>query len=131
MTRLGRTAVFLDPPYRTELGDGTRNRNRHIYANDRHQDVNALCDEVQAWCIRWGPDPMVRIALCGLEGEYPELADLVRGGGWSVLAWTSNGGYGNMSGADNANRRRERVWFSPACLRPDHARHLFSEVRHG
>jgi len=115
MTRLGTTAVFLDPPYRTTLGCGKVNRTKHIYANDRNQDVNALCDEVQAWCLKWGSDPMVRIALCGLEGEYPEIEKA----GWEVVAWKSNGGYGNRKGAvDNENAKRERVWFSPHCVRP-------------
>ena len=118
MTRLGITGVFLDPPYRTELSDGTANRSKHIYANDRHQNVNALCDEVQAWCLKWGKDPMVRIALCGLEGEYPEIER--EGSGWDVYAWKSNGGYGNRKGgAANVNAARERIWFSPHCLRPE------------
>lgn len=118
MSLLGLTGVFLDPPYRTHLGDGSVNRTRHIYANDRHQDVNALCDEVQAWALKWAPDPLVRIALCGLEGEYPEIDRTVgQPGGWTVHAWKSKGGYGNRKGGDsNENRHRERVWFSPHCL---------------
>jgi len=122
MTRLGTTAVFLDPPYRTTLGCGKVNRTKHIYANDRNQDVNALCDEVQAWCLKWGSDPMVRIALCGLEGEYPEIEKA----GWEVVAWKSNGGYGNRKGAvDNENAKRERVWFSPHCVRAKKEAGLF------
>lgn len=120
MTRLGLTAVFLDPPYRISLGNGKANRSKHIYANDRHQDVNGLCDEVQEWCLRWSIDPLVRIALCGLEGEYPEIQKLVTpggvDGGWDCFEWKSNGGYGNRGGgAENLNAARERVWFSPAC----------------
>ncbi len=119
MSRLGTTAVFLDPPYRVTLADGTANRTRHIYANDRHQDVNALCDEVQAWALRWAHDPLVRIALCGLEGEYPEIEKTVgKPGGWRVIEWKSTGGYGNRKGGDvNENRHRERVWLSPGCVR--------------
>ena len=127
MTRLGTTGVFLDPPYRTHLADGTSNRTRHIYANDRHQDVNALCDDVQSWCLRWGTDPEVRIGLCGLEGEYPAIDELVKRGEWTEHAWKSNGGYGNRKGsAENVNARRERVWFSPACARPGHGGGLFA-----
>lgn len=114
MTRLGLTGVFLDPPYRITLACGKKNRTRHIYANDKHQDVNALCDEVQAWCLKWGGDPLARIALCGLEGEYPE----VEKAGWDVFAWKSNGGYGNQNGTENENAARERIWFSPHCLKP-------------
>lgn len=129
MTRLGTTAVFLDPPYAHDIarvrawlkhlrGDGPEpdaggatNRTKHIYANDRTQDVDRLCAEVCLWCLEWGPKKGVRIALCGLEGEYPEI----EAAGWDVLAWKSNGGYGNRSGT-NANAARERVWFSPGCL---------------
>lgn len=113
MTRLGTTGVFLDPPYRTSLADGSTNRTKHIYASDRNQNINALCDEVQAWCLKWGTDPMVRLALCGLEGEYPEIERA----GWSVVEWKSNGGYGNRNGA-NVNAERERIWFSPHCKQP-------------
>ncbi|MGH7133012.1 MAG: hypothetical protein ACREJO_13815 [Phycisphaerales bacterium] len=125
MSRLGLTGVFLDPPYRTHLGCGTRNRAAHIYANDRNQDVNALCDEVQAYCLKWGDDPEVRLALCGLEGEYPEIEGRP---GWSTYAWKSNGGYGNQRGEKNVNAARERVWFSPHCLAEREAETLFSGV---
>lgn len=111
LTRLGTTAVFLDPPYRTTLADGTANRAKHIYANDKAQDVNALVDEVQAWCLKWGGDKEIRIAVCGLEGEYPAL----EAAGWDKLAWKSQGGYGNRN-RDNENAARERVWFSPHCV---------------
>lgn len=134
MTRLGTTGVFLDPPYvhsidraqwwlRHLQGDGpspgeagvASNRTKHIYANDRVQDVDRLVAEVTMWCLRWGSDPAVRIAVCGLEGEYPQLESA----GWDVHAWKSNGGYGNRKGsAENENSRRERVWFSPHCLKP-------------
>lgn len=119
MTRLGIAGVFLDPPYRTELACGKKNRTRHIYANDRNQDINALCDEVEEWCLKWGGDRQVRIALCGLEGEYPKLQELVgpHAGGWDCVAWKSNGGYGNRAGGgENVNASRERVWFSPHCV---------------
>lgn len=108
LTRLGTTGVFLDPPYRTKLADGTVNRAEHIYANDKAQDVNALVDEVQEWCLKWGDNRDIRIAVCGLEGEYPKLAH------WDCVAWKSRGGYGNRN-KDNQNAARERIWFSPHC----------------
>lgn len=114
LTRLGLTGVFWDPPYRKKLADGTINRHGHIYANDRVQDVGALCDEVQDWCIRWGDDPLIRIALCGLEGEYP----LLDAAGWEKMAWKSNGGYGNRSQRGKDNSARERIWFNKGCQRP-------------
>lgn len=123
LTRLGTTAVFLDPPYRKTLADGTANRASHIYANDKAQDINALVDEVQAWCLKWGGNPEIRIAVCGLEGEYPalEAAD------WEVLAWKSQGGYGNRN-RDNENAARERIWFSPYCVRARDEHPLFANL---
>jgi hypothetical protein len=117
LTRLGTTGVFLDPPYRKTLQDGTPNRAAHIYANDKVQDVDALCDEVQEWCLRWGDDPQIRIVLCGLEGEYPEID----AAGWEKVAWKSRGGYGNRTERGKENAARERLWLSPHCRTRDDA----------
>lgn len=117
LTRLGTTGVFLDPPYRKHLACGKENRAAHIYANDKTQDVGALCDEVQSWCLKWGGDKEIRIAVCGLEGEYPELD----AAGWERVAWKSQGGYGNRN-KDNENAARERIWFSAGCLKGDEDR---------
>jgi site-specific DNA-adenine methylase len=121
LTRLGLTGVFLDPPYRKRLHDGTENRSAHIYANDKAQDVEALCDEVQAWCLKWGGQRDIRIVLCGLEGEYPEIERA----GWSKLAWKSRGGYGNRTKKGKDNAARERLWFSPHCLKGAKVETLF------
>lgn len=110
LTRLGTTGVFLDPPYRKKV-NGKTNRASHIYANDKTQDVDALCDEVQAWCLKWGSDKNIRIAVCGLEGEYPDLDDA----GWDKVEWKAQGGYGNRN-KENVNAARERIWFSSACV---------------
>lgn len=124
LTRLGLTAAFLDPPYRKRLACGTENRAAHIYANDKTQDVDALCDEVQAWCLKWGGSPDIRVALCGLEGEYPAI----EAAGWDCVPWKSRGGYGNRTDRGKENAARERIWFSPACLSPKRERQseLFS-----
>lgn len=119
-TRLGLTGVFLDPPYRVSI-DGKANRNGSLYANDKSQDVNALCDEVQAWCLKWGEVADMRIAVCGLEGEYPELETA----GWECVPWKAAGGYGNQSGKVNENAARERIWFSPGCVKPAKVLSLF------
>lgn len=133
MTRLGDVGAFLDPPYAKDiervqmwirhLRDGepaptgagkSTNRTGHIYANDKVQDVDRLVAEVTLWSLRWGVDPQVRIAVCGLAGEYPAL----EAAGWDVVAWKSNGGYGNQrKGKKSDNAERERVWFSPYCLK--------------
>lgn len=111
LTLLGLTGVFLDPPYRKRLASGKKNRASHIYANDKSQDVDKLVDEVQAWCLKWGDNKDIRIAVCGLEGEYPELDSA----GWNKVAWKSQGGYGNRN-KNNDNAARERIWFSRYCL---------------
>ena len=92
--------VVLDPPY----DDGEAS-----YAiNER------ISSQVRAWAKEHGANERFRIALCGYEGEHDELEAL----GWDVVAWKANGGYGSRSqGAARANSSRERIWFSPGCLR--------------
>lgn len=141
MTRLGVTGAFLDPPYALNLdrlrqwvaflndegvapggGQASSNRSAGLYCNDGSQDVDRLVAGVHLWCRKWGAEPRVRIALCGYEGEHDALEDL----GWSVVAWKAHGGYANRN-AENKNKHRERIWFSPACLAGDGGqRSLFS-----
>ena len=101
-TKHGMTAVFLDPPYGEEAG-----RDSELYA----ADSLTVAAEVCQWAIANGENPLMRIALCGYEGEHsmPES--------WECVAWKSRGGYGSQSdGAARANAKRERIWFSPACV---------------
>jgi hypothetical protein len=100
----GLTAVFLDPPY------GVEDR-ADCYGTE---DSRTVAADTLAWCLEHGDDPLLRIALCGYDGEHNALEDA----GWSVLAWKASGGYANQSDGDNANARRERVWFSPNCIKP-------------
>ena len=95
MTRNGPAAVLLDPPYSLTGA---------VYA----QDSSSISGDVRAWCCANGGDPMLRIALCGHDGEHNELEAM----GWTVETWDKVGGY---QGADD----RERIWFSPGCLKPD------------
>lgn len=98
----GLTAVFLDPPYSDQSRD-------NVYSEDSY----SLAPEIEEWCKEWQNDPLMRIALCGYEDEY----DLP---GWDCIAWKAHGGYGNRSTQhDNPNARKERVWFSPHCLKPE------------
>lgn len=91
--------VYLDPPYRGyEDIYGVKQDNVH--------------DRVLQFCKEYGEHPRVRIALSGYEGDY-ELP------GWEVVAWKAHGGYANQNkDSDNENAHRERVWFSPSCLKP-------------
>lgn len=37
---------------------------------------------------------------------------------WECVAWKANGGYGSLgNGRGRENAGRERVWFSPHCLK--------------
>lgn len=103
-TKLGLTAVFLDPPY-SDLA----NRDPGLYAVDSLD----VAHEARAWAIANGDNPQMRIALCGYDGEHamPE--------GWTSYRWKAHGGFGSQgdeNGNGRANAAREVVWFSPYCL---------------
>lgn len=95
--RYGPAAVLLDPPYPGY---------EFLYC----AETGELAERVQSWARNHGDNPLLRIALCGYEGDYhlPK---------WDVVEWKAKGGYGNQGGA-NTNRFRERIWFSPHCLKP-------------
>jgi DNA adenine methylase len=101
----GMTGVLLDPPYDT----------------DGHDDVygemsRGVSGAVREWAIENGTNPLLRICLCGYEGEHTMPAD------WACLPWKATGGYGSQSGNQNASR--ERLYFSPACLNPSDEFHF-------
>lgn len=125
-TKIGLTAVFLDPPYDPE------HRQESLYAQDDKKGDVPLSTQVREWCVEEITDgkkgsrgyfrgprfmhPRLRIALCGYAGEGHEVLESL---GWEVVAWKANGGYGNQNKEGNDNEDRERIWFSPHCLRPD------------
>jgi len=95
----GLTGVFLDPPYSTDRAD--------CYSVE--SDCSAV---VRDWAIANGDNPDLRIALCGYEGEHamPET--------WECVPWKARGGYGSQGdGSGRENSAKERIWFSPACLK--------------
>lgn len=96
----GLTGVFLDPPY-TE-GDV------QYSAGGCGGDV---ANAAREWAIANGENPDLRIALCGYEGEHamPER--------WECVAWKARKGY-QLKAAALEDRGRERIWFSPHCLKP-------------
>ena len=101
--RHGMTAILLDPPYSDD------ERASDLYANDSA----TVATEVRKWAIENGDNPLLRIALCGYEGEHT-MPDH-----WECLPWKTKGGYGSQSKThDNPNAARERVWFSPHCIKP-------------
>lgn len=99
-TTHGLTAVFLDPPYSHDVG-----RHDSLYS----EESATVAKDVLVWCRENGDNPMLRIALCGYEGEH----DLP---GWEVFEWRALGGYGSQGDKrGKENKKRERIWFSPAC----------------
>jgi hypothetical protein len=118
-TRLGLTGVFLDAPYKAVLASGEKNRSGDLYSNDRSQDLTKLVDDVIKYCVERGGDPLMRICAASYEGEgYEVLLDL----GWDCFEWKASGGYANRSGKPNENASRERLWFSPHCMRAERDR---------
>ena len=106
--RHGLTGVLLDPPY----AEGEME-----YAAGGTSTLSAA---VRAWAIENGGNPLLRIALCGLDGEHPMPPD------WECVPWKAQGGYGSQrADGSNENAKRERIWFSPACLKPSLQRSLF------
>jgi DNA adenine methylase len=98
-TYVGVCGVFLDPPYSHELRE-------RCYAEDH--DISA---DVREWAIANGDNSDFRIALCGYAGEH-EMPPT-----WECVAWKAHGGYSRTE-RGVANRERERIWFSPHCLKP-------------
>jgi len=79
--------IFLDPPY-----DG-------FESNYAHGDP--ISASVRKWAIANGDNPLFRIAVCGYVGEHEFPQD------WECVAWAPN----------DSRKDRERIWFSPHCLR--------------
>ena len=104
----GLTGIFLDPPYDAGEHDVQYSANSNVSA--------AVCE----WAIANGNNQLMRIALCGYTEEHtlPES--------WACVPWKARGGYGSQSdgrGRDNADR--ERIWFSPHCIKPQNLVGLF------
>jgi hypothetical protein len=113
--RHGVTAVFLDPPYAD-----TANRTEGLYATDSTDVAHA----VREWAIAAGRHPMMRICLAGYEGEHAMPDD------WTAVEWKARGGFGSQNddedGLGRINATKERLWFSPACIKVEKAqRSLF------
>lgn len=100
--RNGLTGVLLDPPYAD-----TADRDASLY----REDSLSVAHDVRKWAVANGDNPLMRIALCGYEGEHNMPSS------WVCIPWKAAGGYGGQSkDHDNPNAKRERIWFSPHCL---------------
>lgn len=99
--RHGTTAVVLDPPY----GEGAMD-----YAAGGN--ATGVARDARDWAVANGDNPDLRIVLCGYEGAYDMPPT------WEAVAWKNRGGYGSQGdGEGRANSHRERLWFSPSCLK--------------
>ena len=110
-------AVFLDPPYSQDA-----ERDNHLYRKD---DLT-IAKSVREWAVAHGDDPRYRIALCGYAGEH-EMPDT-----WECVMGKTGGGfgYGGQSKNGYKNQGRERVWFSPHCLK-EHTLFDWAQVGQG
>lgn len=95
------SAIFFDPPY----AEG-----EFFYAETQGKEEGArVTKDVQDFAIEKGDNPNVRIAVCGYVGTmtFPPS--------WEEVVWTAGKGF---SPQGNDNRFKERIWFSPHCIRP-------------
>ncbi len=97
----GLTGVFLDPPYADTAG-----RQSDLY----RMDSESVAHDVREWAIANGDHPLLRIALCGYEGEHEMPSS------WKTYEWSAGAGFGGQAEERTGNGRRERIWFSPHCL---------------
>jgi hypothetical protein len=100
----GITAVLLDPPYAD-----TAKRHATLY----RIDSESVAHSVREWAIKQGDNPLMRIALCGYEGEHQMPQD------WLIESWNAGEGFGSQADARTNNGKKERIWFSPHCLNPE------------
>ena len=96
----GLTGVFLDPPY-------SEGNMKYSAGSGNGAEVSTA---VREWAIANGDNPMLRIALCGYEGNH-KMPD-----SWECVAWKAHGGYSATRGKSNGNDKRERIWFNKSCL---------------
>lgn len=97
--------IFLDPPY-SDAAERTNN----LYMVDDLDVAHA----VREWAIANGDNPRYRIVLAGYEDEHSAAMPA----GWRMHAYRANKAYGtaNGGGLNDANRRKERLWYSPHCI---------------
>lgn len=93
----GMTGMFLDPPYED---------NESVYAAK-----SCVSEDVRQWCVENGSNRLLRIALCSYEGEH-EMPD-----DWECVSWKARKGYQKVAEDGTHGGHRERIWFSPHCLK--------------
>jgi hypothetical protein len=82
-----------------------------LYSGGHDHELSAA---VRLWAVENGDNPLLRIALCGYVEEHVAAMP----SSWECVAWKAQGGYGSQAGdRGNENGKRERIWFSPHCLK--------------
>ena len=94
--------VFLDPPYAD-----TAKRTSDLY----RIDSESVAHDVREWALAHGDDPAYRICLAGYDGEHSMPKR------WQAVPWKASGGYSSQGSKADVNRHKERIWFSPHCLK--------------
>ena len=99
--------VFLDPPYLATV------RTAGLYSTDSDD----VAHKVRRWALEHGDDKRLRIVLAGYETEHASEMP----SSWRVHAYSASAAYqsSKADGANQANRKLERLWFSPGCLAAD------------
>ncbi len=121
-SKIGMTGILLDPPYDPNV------RQDGLYAVDDNENV-PISTAVRLWCLEEMEDgtpgakgyfkgpryqhPKLRIALCGYEEEHGSHMP----SDWEMVSWETNGGYANQNKNGNGNSKKERIWFSPNCIK--------------
>lgn len=103
LTKKGMVGVFLDPPYLVE------NREDKLYRVET-QVFPEVCD----WALQNSSNPKMRIAVCGLDGDFNPPSD------WTTFYWNTTGGFSSLSKTKDRgkqNAKKETIWFSPNCLK--------------
>lgn len=110
----GVCGIFLDPPYDMRVVSGDSSGRDGAAPSDGLYSThsNDVSKEVRQWALENGNNPLLKIALCGYEGEHDMPTE------WECVPWKAHGGYGSQRGDRGyENAARERIWFSPSCLR--------------
>lgn len=125
--KMGMCSVFLDPPYQADV------RHAGLYAVDDKKGEKPTSTAVREWCLEYivdknnntgqvyheGPrylHPKMRLALCGYSDEH----DKYMPDDWERVEWESSGGMSNQKvGGRSDNYKKEVIYFSPHCLKPE------------
>lgn len=119
----GVCGIFLDPPYDMRVVSNSSSGRDGAAPSDglyssHDNDISAA---VRQWALENGDNRLLRIALCGYAEEHAMPSS------WECVPWKAHGGYGSQRGDRGyENASRERIWFSPACLRPQE--NLFADL---